>query len=171
VAKHFPGHGRTSVDSHDQLPIVEAGEADLWKRDLIPFQLAIDHDVDAVMTAHLLLPKLDPDFPVTLSEEIIRGLLRERLGFDGVVISDDVDMGALRTHYSPEEIVERSIRAGIDLILTTGGLDVLALIEEVESWVEDGVMSEELIDEGARRILRLKLEHGLLPAPELEAQQ
>jgi len=171
VVKHFPGHGRTNVDSHRQLPVVEADEGELWKRDLIPFQLAIDHDVEAVMTAHLLLPRLDPDYPVTLSESILRGLLRGRLGFDGVVVTDDIEMGALRNSYSPVAILEHSIRAGVDLVLGTGGLDTLELIREVEALVEKGILSEELIDEGVRRILRLKLRYGLLPADEQEVRK
>jgi beta-N-acetylhexosaminidase len=171
VVKHFPGHGRTIVDSHRQLPVVQATEEDLWKRDLIPFQVAIDHGVDAVMTAHLLMPQLDPELPATMSAPIIRGLLRQRLHFDGVVVSDDIDMGALRNNFAPRQIVEGCIRAGVDLMLSTGGQDALALIDEVESLVEEGVLSEETIDEGVRRILRLKLEHGLLPAPGWESPQ
>jgi beta-N-acetylhexosaminidase len=171
VAKHFPGHGRTSVDSHKQLPVIRASEAELWKSDLIPFQLAIDHGLDAVMTAHLLLPELDPDLPATLSTVIIRGLLRDKLRFDGVVVSDDIDMGALRNNFTPRQIVENCVRAGVDLILSTGGQDPIALVDQVESLVKEGVLSEELIDEGVRRILRLKLEHGLLPAPGWESPQ
>ena len=170
VVKHFPGHGATAVDSHRELPVVDADEQQLWQRDLIPFQLAIDHDVEAVMTAHLLLPKLDPEYPVTLSEVIIRGLLRERLGFKGLVITDDIDMGALRKNFTPRQILMYSIRAGVDLILCTGGLDALQLIGEVESLVEGGALPEELIDEGVRRILRLKFKYGLLPAPPEEEQ-
>ncbi|MBN2554173.1 MAG: hypothetical protein JXB06_15450 [Spirochaetales bacterium] len=162
VAKHFPGHGRTTVDSHHRLPVVDVDEKTLVNEDLLPFQMAIHHGVEAIMTAHILYPQIDPDFPVTLSAIFLRGLLRERLGFQGVVISDDIEMGALRDRYSPEEIVKYGINAGVDILLDYGSLDVLKLIEEVHTMVESGEIDPELIDEGARRVLLLKLKYGLL---------
>jgi beta-N-acetylhexosaminidase len=126
--------------------------------------MAIENNVEAVMTAHILYPRLDPDYPVTLSEKIVRGLLRGRLGFDGVVISDDIEMGALAANYPPREILKRSILAGVDIILAVGGLDALKLIGEVKGLVASGELSEEQIEEGVRRVLRLKLKYGLLPA-------
>jgi beta-N-acetylhexosaminidase len=164
VVKHFPGHGRTTVDSHGELPVVDAAEAELLGGDLIPFELAIDHGVDAVMTAHLMMPRLDPKLPVTLSETIVRGLLRERLGFRGVVVSDDIQMGALKNNYSSRDILMYCIRAGVDLILDSGGFDPFVLVDEVVGLVESGQLSEELIDEGARRVLLLKQKYGLLPS-------
>jgi beta-N-acetylhexosaminidase len=162
VAKHFPGHGRTTVDSHYQLPVVDVDEKTLINEDLLPFQMAIHHGVEAVMTAHILYPQIDPDFPVTLSTTFLRGLLRERLGFEGVVISDDIEMGALRDRYSPGEIVKYGINAGVDILLEYGSLDVLKLIEEVHTMVENGEIDPELIDEGVRRVLLLKWKYGLL---------
>jgi beta-N-acetylhexosaminidase len=162
VAKHFPGHGRTTVDSHHSLPIVEVSEKTLLNQDLLPFQMAIRHGVDAIMTAHILYPQIDPDFPVTLSPIFLRGLLRQRLGFEGVIISDDIEMGALCSRYSPEEIVRYGITAGVDILLEYGSFDVLKLIDEVHTMVEAGEIDPELIDEGARRVLRLKWKVGLL---------
>jgi beta-N-acetylhexosaminidase len=162
VAKHFPGHGRTTVDSHHRLPVVEVNEKTLVNEDLLPFQMAIRHGVDAIMTAHILFPQIDPEFPVTLSPIFLRGLLRERLGFEGVIISDDIEMGALSSRYSPEEIIKYGINAGIDIILEYGSLDVLKLIEDVHTMVESGDIDPEAIDEGTRRVLRLKLKYGLL---------
>jgi beta-N-acetylhexosaminidase len=162
VAKHFPGHGRTTVDSHHSLPVVEVSEKTLLNEDLLPFQMVIRHGVDAIMTAHILYPQIDPDFPVTLSAIFLRGLLRERLGFEGVIISDDIEMGALRSHYSPEEIVKYGINAGVDILLGYGSVDVLKLIDEVHTMVEAGEIDPEVIDEGARRVLRLKWKYGLL---------
>jgi beta-N-acetylhexosaminidase len=162
--KHFPGHGRTVVDTHQKLAVLEVDGETLWNHDLLPFRMAIENNVEAVMTAHILYPRLDPDYPVTLSEKIVRGLLRGRLGFDGVVISDDIEMGALAANYPPREILKRSILAGVDIILAVGGLDALKLIGEVKGLVASGEVSEEQIEEGVRRVLRLKLKYGLLPA-------
>jgi len=162
VVKHFPGHGRTTVDSHHELPVVDIDEKTLLNEDLLPFQMVIRHGVDAVMTAHILYPQIDPDFPATLSATLLRGLLRGLLGFDGVIISDDIEMGALRGRYSPQEIVKHGLNAGVDIILEYGTLDVLQLIEEVHTMVESGEISREIIDEGVRRILLLKWKYGLL---------
>ena len=114
------------------------------------------------MTAHILYPQIDPDFPATLSATLLRGLLRERLGFTGVIVSDDIEMGALRNRYSPQEIVKHGLNAGVDIILEYGTLDVLQLIEDVHTMVESGEISQEIIDEGVRRILLLKWKYGLL---------
>jgi beta-N-acetylhexosaminidase len=160
--KHFPGHGRTVVDTHQKLAVLEVDGETLWNHDLLPFRLAIEDSVEAVMTAHILYPRLDPDYPVTLSEKILRGLLRERLGFEGVVISDDIEMGALAGNYPTREIMKRAILAGVDVILAVGGLDALKLIGEVKGLVRSGELSEEQIEEGVRRVLRLKLKYGLL---------
>jgi beta-N-acetylhexosaminidase len=162
VGKHFPGHGRTTVDSHHELPIVDIDEKTLLNEDLLPFQIAIRHGVEAVMTAHILYPQIDPDFPATLSATLLRGLLRGRLGFDGVIISDDIEMGALRSRFSSREIVKHGLNAGVDILLEYGTLDVLQLIEEVHTMVENGEISQEIIDEGVRRILLLKWKYGLL---------
>jgi len=162
VAKHFPGHGRTTVDSHHRLPVVEADEATLLNEDLVPFQMAIRHGVDAIMTAHILYPQIDPEFPVTLSPVFVRGLLRGRLGFGGVVISDDIEMGALQSSFTPEEIVKHSINAGVDILLEFGTLDVLKLIDEVHTMVQAGEIPVERIEEGVRRVLLLKRKYGLL---------
>jgi beta-N-acetylhexosaminidase len=163
--KHFPGHGRTVVDTHQKLAVLEVDGETLWNHDLLPFRLAIEDSVEAVMTAHILYPRLDPDYPVTLSEKILRGLLRERLGFEGVVISDDIEMGALAGNYPTREIMKRAILAGVDVILAVGGLDALKLIGEVKGLVRSGELSEEQIEEGVRRVLRLKFRYGLLQEP------
>jgi beta-N-acetylhexosaminidase len=161
--KHFPGHGRTIVDTHQKLAVLEVDGDTLWNHDLLPFRTAIEGGVEAVMTAHILYPRLDPDYPVTLSEKILRGLLRERLAFDGVVISDDIEMGALAANFPTREIAKRAILAGVDIILAVGGLDALKLIGELKALVRSGELSEEQIDEGVRRVLRLKRKYGLLP--------
>jgi beta-N-acetylhexosaminidase len=162
AVKHFPGHGRSTTDSHRSLPVVEAGEQELINTDLIPFQMAIADGAEAVMTAHILYPALDAEHPATLSRKILRGLLRERLGFQGVILSDDIEMGALAGRYTTRQILSLSLNAGVDLIVAYGALDVLQLIEEVDRMVQSGEIDEALIDEGLRRVLRMKLRHGLL---------
>ncbi len=162
--KHFPGHGRTIVDTHQKLAVLEVDEEALWNHDLLPFRKAIENSVEAVMTAHILYPRLDPDYPVTLSEKIVRGLLRGRLAFEGVVISDDIEMGALSANYPTREILKRAVLAGVDVILAAGGLDALKLIGEMKSLLASGELTEEQLEEGVRRVLRLKLKYGLLPA-------
>jgi beta-N-acetylhexosaminidase len=162
VVKHFPGHGRTTVDSHLRLPVVDVEEKTLMDEDLVPFQMAIRHGVEAIMTAHILYSQIDPEYPATLSEKILKGLLRQRLGFRGVIVSDDIEMNALRSRYSPREIVKGCLNAGVDIILENGTLDVLELIEEAEQLVESGEVSLETVNEGLRRILFLKLKYGLL---------
>jgi beta-N-acetylhexosaminidase len=162
VAKHFPGHGRTTVDSHNQLPVIDIDEKSLLNEDLLPFQMVIRHGVDAIMTAHILYPQIDPDYPVTLSAKFLQGILRERLGFNGVIISDDIEMGALVNHYSPQEILKYGLNAGIDILLEYGTVDVLKLIDEVHTMVESGEIPAEVIDEGLRRVLLLKWKFGLL---------
>jgi len=161
--KHFPGHGRTVVDTHQRLAVLDVDEQTLWGQDLLPFRMAIEDSVEVVMTAHILYPRLDPDYPVTLSEKIVRGLLRGKLGFEGVVVSDDIEMGALAGNYPTRVILKRAILAGVDIILEMGGLDALKLVQEIKSLVAAGELGEEQIDEGARRVLRLKARYGLLP--------
>jgi beta-N-acetylhexosaminidase len=165
VVKHFPGHGRTTVNSHFRLPVLEADEDTLLEHDLLPFRLAIEQGGEAVMTAHILYPRIDPDFPVTLSATFIRGILRGQLGYEGVVISDDIMMGALEANFSLEEILRESIRAGVDLILVLGEgpADPEELTDLLLDLYERGRISLAEIEEGVRRILRLKLKYGLIP--------
>jgi beta-N-acetylhexosaminidase len=162
VAKHFPGHGRTTVNSHFRLPVLEVTEDILLTHDLLPFRIAIEQGAEALMTAHILYPLIDPDYPVTLSARFIRGLLRGRLGYEGVVISDDITMGALRANFTLTEILRQAIRAGVDLILVQGPADLPGLIAAVLELHERGEISLEEIEEAVRRILRLKLKYGLI---------
>jgi len=116
-AKHFPGHGRTRLDPHDRLPVVETPAEELAATDLVPFRAAIAHRVASIMTAHVGFPALDPEGnPATLSAPIL-GRLRAELGFDGAVVSDALMMGALRERWSPVEASLRAIEAGVDLLL------------------------------------------------------
>lgn len=165
TVKHFPGHGVTRVDSHGRLPIVSYTLEDLRGKELIPFAAAIAADVPVVMTAHILFPRIDPDFPVTISEFFLQDLLRREMGFDGVVISDGLEMGALAANFDLDTTLERAIRSGVDLILLYTRYELLDVIDRVEAMVRDGRVTPEQIDQGVERILRLKYRYGLLEEP------
>ncbi|MCK9230600.1 MAG: glycoside hydrolase family 3 protein [Syntrophales bacterium] len=159
AVKHFPGHGSSEADTHGGFVDV----TDLWsERELLPFRDLIEGGlVDMVMTAHTFNGRVDPLFPATLSERTIGGILREQLGYDGVVISDDLQMAAIRDTYSFEETLEKALKAGIDILLFANNsvydeevaLEAGAVIARL---VERGVVSPERIDESWRRIMKLK---------------
>ena len=157
--KHFPGHGSSTVDTH----LGVADVTDTWTDvELEPFAALIrDGRADAVLTAHVFNGRLDPDHPATLSHATITGILRERLGWDGAVLSDDLQMGAIRDAYGNDEAVALAIEAGIDLLVVANQLvyepDVAArTVDLVEELVRSGRISEARIDESVARIARLK---------------
>ncbi|RIL07079.1 MAG: beta-N-acetylhexosaminidase [Proteobacteria bacterium] len=117
IAKHFPGHGDTLEDSHFELPKLSCSKNDLLKRELIPFAKLIAEKVPAIMAAHIVIPALDTKLPCSLSHASINGLLRGELGFDGVVITDDLDMQAILDNYTEEEIANHALQAGNDILL------------------------------------------------------
>ena len=162
VIKHFPGHGSTIVDSHGKLPKVEMEKDVLMEMDFKPFKMVIDYGAEALMTAHILFTKIDPEYPVTLSRHIIRDILRKGLGFKGVVISDGMAMGALSDNYSVTETLKLLFKAGVDLILVHSRYDLLDLKTKVKQLYEQGEITEEEINEGVERILNLKAVYGLI---------
>jgi beta-N-acetylhexosaminidase len=115
--KHFPGHGDTSVDSHLELPLIEHPPDRLEAVELVPFRAAIDADVASIMTAHILIPALDEERPATLSPAIVTGLLKERLGYRGLVLSDDLEMKAISARYGVADATVMAIAAGCDAVL------------------------------------------------------
>lgn len=162
VIKHFPGHGDTSVDSHKGLPVVDHDMQRLKSLEFVPFANAIDNGADAVMIAHILLKKIDPQSPASLSKAIITGLLREQLGFNGLVITDDMTMGAIIKNYDISTAVVKSVKAGSDIILVCHEYaNELTAINALKKAVEDGVILESGIDESVYRILKLKYKYNL----------
>jgi len=160
TAKHFPGHGDTAVDSHIGLATIKADRARLERVELVPFRAAIAAGVDAVMTAHIALPLVTGDeLPASLSPKLTGELLRRELGFDGLIVTDSLGMGAITKGYPGGEAAVRAVKAGADLALSPpdpkGALD--AIIEAVRR----GEISESRIDESVRRILRAKYRVGL----------
>lgn len=163
TAKHFPGHGDTAVDSHVGLPVIDHDRATLEAVDLLPFAAAIDAGVDAIMTGHLLVPAIDRSgLPATVSGAILTGLLRERLGFTGVVVTDSLRMEGVRTRFGDGEVAVRAILAGADQLLDPPSL-VKAHAAVLEA-VRSGRISQDRLDDSVRRILRLKAKRGLRQA-------
>jgi len=115
--KHFPGHGDTQVDSHLELPVIDATLQDLRRRELLPFAAAIDAGFGMIMTSHILFKAIDPDWPATLSRKITHGLLREDLGFDGVIVSDDVSMRAVSRLFDNPDMAVNFMAAGNDMLM------------------------------------------------------
>lgn len=157
VYKHFPGHGNTSVDSHYSLPVVEKSKKELLSLELVPFREAIKNNASAIMVGHIAVPSITGDnTPSTLSKEITTNLLKGELGFNGLVITDALNMGALTSNYTKEEIYVRSILAGCDILLMPGpSKDAVAYIKKA---VQSGRISIDVIDESVRKILTLKYE-------------
>ena len=157
VIKHFPGHGDTDVDSHYGLPLVEKSLAELKELELIPFENAIKAGADAIMISHILLTKIDSENPATMSKEVITNVLRENMEFDGVVITDDMTMGAIIENYDIGEASVKSINAGADIILVCHGYEnELNVINSIKNAVKNNIISEERINESVYRILKLK---------------
>lgn len=169
VVKHFPGHGDTHVDSHLSLPVIDKSLAELRETELIPFQRAIEENADVIMVAHIMFPELDDKYPSSLSEKIITGLLREEMNFEGVVITDDMTMGAIVNDYTVPEAAVQSFLAGSDLLLIAGDYEnQMGTINALMAAVQEGKISEERINESVKRILTLKERYKLKDAPNEE---
>lgn len=174
VVKHFPGHGDTGTDSHVDLPVVDKTAEELQEFELIPFQAAIDQGTPCVMVAHILMTQIDPDLPASLSPKVVDGLLRQEMGFDGVVCTDDLTMGAISNTYGMGEAAVMAVEAGCDLLLVCHEADNLtAARDALLSAVDAGRISMERLDESVYRILSLKQEYGLtndpVDQPDIEA--
>lgn len=162
VVKHFPGHGDTSVDSHLGLPVVNNDIDRLKNFEFVPFKEAISNGADVVMIGHILLPKIDPDNPSSLSKMIISDILRKQLSFNGVVVTDDMTMGAIAKNYNIGDAAVKSVNAGSDVILIAHGYDTeVSAINALKKAVEDKTISKERIDESVYRILKLKSKYNL----------
>ncbi|MFS0864981.1 beta-N-acetylhexosaminidase [Fredinandcohnia sp. 179-A 10B2 NHS] len=162
VLKHFPGHGDTIVDSHQGLPSVSHDINRLENLELVPFQEAIDEQAEVVMTAHILLPKLDATHPATMSKKIITDLLREELHFDGIVITDDMTMKAISANYGISEAAVATVQAGSDMIMVAHNHQKgIEAYEALLNAVKKGELSEERIDKSVYRILNVKKKYQL----------
>ena len=179
--KHFPGHGDTATDSHTGLPLVDKSYEELKARELVPFQAAIDAGADAVMTAHIQYPQIETGtyisketgeqvyLPATLSKTILTDILRGDMGFDGVIITDAMEMDAIARHFDRYDTAKLSIGAGVDILLmpvdtsTPEGLaDLEGYIQKLAEMVQSGEISESRLDDAVLHVLRLKADHGLI---------
>jgi beta-glucosidase-like glycosyl hydrolase/CubicO group peptidase (beta-lactamase class C family) len=161
TAKHFPGHGDTASDSHLDLPVIQASKERLEELELVPFRVAIAAGVGSIMTAHLSIPALEPDanVPATLSPNISTDLLRKELNFQGLLITDALNMGGITVRYAPGEAAVRAVLAGADVLLMPPVPD--AAFEGLQQAVKSKRISSERLDASVRRILEAKARIGL----------
>lgn len=159
--KHFPGHGCTVEDSHEGLAIVDRTAEELRENELLPFIAGIEAGADMVMVGHLKVDALDTEYPATLSYSIVTELLRSELGFDGVVITDSLGMGALNAYTETEKCIY-ALNAGCDILL--GVQSPESTLQGLQAAVEHGTITEQRIDESVLRILKMKIAHGIIPA-------
>jgi len=161
TAKHFPGHGDTDVDSHIQLAVVPGDRERLDKVELYPFRKAIDAGVSAVMIAHLSVPALDPtpNTPATVSPAIVTELLRREMGFQGLIVTDAMEMGGITTLYPAGEAAVKAVQAGVDIVLLPADVD--QAIDALVRAVKTGLIPKSRIDDSVRRILVMKAGLGL----------
>lgn len=159
-AKHFPGHGNTKIDSHIDLPVIDVPRDVFERVDLVPFRDVIDDGVMGIMTAHIIVPELDPEkrLPATISPAITTGLLRDEMGFGGLIMSDSLMMDAITRYYPPGEAELLSFQAGTDILLVPF---LEPAFEAITGAVRDGRLPEKRLDESVRRILKAKVHCGL----------
>jgi beta-N-acetylhexosaminidase len=160
VAKHFPGIGRTTLDSHLDLPFLETSAEDIAAIDLAPFRDAIKKGVAGMMLSHICYRSLDDQRPASLSKKIARDLLRHRLGYDGVVMTDDLDMGAIKKHHDVQTSMRRILDADIDIALICHrSPDIETAFESINSFQNRSTHNREMCQKSMDRILRLKSEY------------
>lgn len=162
VIKHFPGHGDTAVDSHKELPIIQKSLAELHALELIPFKHAVEQGAEVVMVGHILLPKIDSTYPASISGRIITDVLREQLGYEGIIITDDMTMKAILNNLEIGESAVSAVKAGNDIVLVAHNYaNVKKAIDSIIKAIEDGEITEQRIDESVKRILSIKKKYNL----------
>lgn len=162
VIKHFPGHGDTAVDSHKELPIIQKSLAELHALELIPFKHAVEQGAEVVMVGHILLPKIDSTYPASISERIITDVLREQLGYEGIIITDDMTMKAILNNLEIGESAVSAVKSGNDIVLVAHNYaNVKKAIDSIIKAIEDGEITEQRIDESVKRILSIKKKYNL----------
>lgn len=162
VIKHFPGHGDTAVDSHKELPIIQKSLEELQALELIPFKHAVEQGAEVVMVGHILLPKIDSTYPASISERIITDVLREQLGYEGIIITDDMTMKAILNNLEIGESAVSAVKSGNDIVLVAHNYaNVKKAIDSIIKAIEDGEITEQRIDESVKRILSIKKKYNL----------
>lgn len=170
TAKHFPGHGDTATDSHTGLPVITHTLQEWETIDKPPFEAAIAAGVDSIMTAHIVVPSLDDSGdPATLSKKIVTGQLREAMGFDGVIVTDGLEMAGVREKYGDGEVAVRAMEAGVDQLLLPA--DPREAYRAVNEALDTGRLTEERIDESVKRILAMKHTQGVIAKPTVQVSR
>jgi beta-N-acetylhexosaminidase len=170
TAKHFPGHGDTATDTHMNLATIPGDRSRLESIEWAPFRAVIAGGVDAIMTAHIAVPALDaPDLPATLSPKILTGILRDELGFQGIVVTDALDMGGIANGFGVGDASVRALEAGADALLMPS--DPIAAIDAVEAAVKSGRLSQARIERSTLRLLRAKADVGLAKSKLVDLKQ
>ncbi|WP_195986449.1 glycoside hydrolase family 3 N-terminal domain-containing protein [Clostridium sp. D53t1_180928_C8] len=181
AAKHFPGHGDTATDSHYGLPVVDKSYEELKEIELKPFKAAIENGVDMIMTAHVQLPQIEKDtviskndgqeigIPSTLSDDVLTGVLREDMGYNGIIITDALNMDAISKNFGEVETVKMAIKAGVDIALMPTILrskadvsKLQAIVDGIKEAVESGELTISEIDDSVERIVKLKIDRGII---------
>ena len=159
VGKHFPGHGDTTKDSHIDLPVIDKDLATLKQLELIPFIEAVKQNLPGLMAAHIAVPKITQDMiPASLSKIMINDLLREDIGYQGLIMPDSLKMKALTNYFTNEDIYLKCIKAGNDLLLIPQ--DIKETYETIYRKVNEGIIKEERIEQSVYKILSTKFEYG-----------
>lgn len=187
--KHFPGHGNTDTDSHTGFPLINSTYEELQACELIPFKAGIDAGADMVMTAHIQYPQIEKEtaisvstgeevfMPATMSKTILTDILRGDLGFDGVIVTDALDMAAVTNNFSVEDTVKYTINAGADLLILPCVKDTNlfrltdTFVDTAVALVENGDIDEERVNESVLRILKLKQKYGILDQTDFTATE
>lgn len=166
TGKHFPGRGASAQDAHFSIPVIDADFDTLWNRELLPYRRLIEKGLlPSIMIAHSIFPALDPDNVATVSPKILQGLLREKLGFDGVITTDSMTMGGIALRYGVANACALALEAGADLVLMKAENSLVGeTVEAIRRFVETGRISMEALDEKVYRVLNLKYEYGMFHA-------
>jgi beta-N-acetylhexosaminidase len=163
VVKHYPGHGDTSVDSHTGLPVLDHSRERVMDFEMIPFKKAVDKGVPAIMTAHIVFTRIDPEHPATMSKAMLGDILRQDFGYNGVVMTDDLDMAAIHQYYGVGNAAVSAINAGADILLVAQRKDsMIEVFDALKRAVDDGQITVDRIDGSVRRILNLKEVNGII---------
>ena len=164
-AKHFPGHGDTDVDSHEDLPVISHERKRLDSLELLPFKVLVDKGIQSVMVAHLHVPAIDStsNLPTTLSPAAVNILLRKELGFEGLVFTDGLGMKGVTKHHNPGEVEAKALVAGNDVLLLPA--DIKASFQAILAFLKDGRLSKEQFETSVKRVLRAKYQYGLSKKP------
>jgi len=167
VVKHFPGHGSVAVDSHEALPVLQASVRELTQRELVPFQAAIEEGVAGIMTAHVTVPALDDSGrPATLSPQVLTRLLRQRMGYDELILTDSLQMDGVSADQGQAQAAIEATQAGADMMLSTRPMkDHIAIIQALVVAVQQGEIPVKRINQSVLRILRVKYAYGLFEPP------